>query len=369
MALGLVKFDLKKRVKLAQTVWFMYWFAVMAGVLVLSMGLFFKIELRKRSELMDNNESHFLPNLLIFMGLVACGINGFGGKVCYDSLDPTKFLKWKPMLKGFLLFCMGFNALLMVTALLCFLMRIPLQFTLAEGLKNGMRYYKDTDTPGRCYMKRTLDLMQIEFRCCGNENYRDWFEIQWVSNRYLDFSSKEVKDRIGSNVDGQYLMDGVPFSCCNPSSPRPCIQHQMTNNSAYYSYDHYTEELNVWKRGCRSAMVSYYGGLMNTIGVLVMLVTLLEVRVQPTQSIFYLHLLDLPKQPSRCQVAVTIGLQYIDSSLSTLVNPEDPESESEGWILEKTVKETFTDIMDKMKSMGKGTKVEEGEEAGVATVS
>lgn len=69
------------------------------------------------------------------------------------------------------------------------------------------------------------------------------------------------------------------------------------------------------------------------------------------------------------QVAVTIGLQYIDSSLSTLVNPEDPESESEGWILEKTVKETFTDIMDKMKSMGKGTKVEEGEEAGVATVS
>lgn len=194
MVLLLVKFDLKKRVKLAQTVWFMYWFAVMAGVLVLSMGLFFKIELRKRSELMDNNESHFLPNLLIFMGLITCGINAFGGKVCYDSLDPSKFGKWKPMLKNFLMFCVCFNALLLVTALLCFLMRIPLQFTLAEGLRNGMRYYKDTDTPGRCYMKRTLDLMQMEFRCCGNDNYRDWFEIQWVSNRYLDFSAKEVKE-------------------------------------------------------------------------------------------------------------------------------------------------------------------------------
>uniref|UniRef100_A0A3B4WEZ0 Peripherin 2a (retinal degeneration, slow) n=1 Tax=Seriola lalandi dorsalis TaxID=1841481 RepID=A0A3B4WEZ0_SERLL len=177
-----------KRVKLAQTVWFMYWFAVMAGVLVFSMGLFFKIELRKRSELMDNNESHLLPNLLIFMGLIACGINAFGGKVCYDSLDPTKFAKWKPMLKIFLGFCVGFNVLLLLTALMCFVMRIPLQFTLAEGLRNGMRYYKDTDTPGRCYMKRTLDLMQMEFRCCGNDNYRDWFEIQWVSNRYLDFS-------------------------------------------------------------------------------------------------------------------------------------------------------------------------------------
>lgn len=83
--------------------------------------------------------------------------------------------------------------------------------------------------------------------------------------------------RIGSNVDGQYLMDGVPFSCCNPSSPRPCIQLQMTNNSAHYSYDHYTEELNVWKRGCREALLSYYGGMMTTIGILVVLVTMLEV--------------------------------------------------------------------------------------------
>uniref|UniRef100_A0A8C1ZSA8 Si:dkey-21c1.4 n=1 Tax=Cyprinus carpio TaxID=7962 RepID=A0A8C1ZSA8_CYPCA len=219
------------------------------------------------------------------------------------------------------------------------------EFTLAEGLKNGMKYYKDTDTPGRCYMKRTLDLMQMEFRCCGNNNYKDWFEIQWVSNRYLDFSSKEVKDRISSNVDGKYLMDGVPFSCCNPSSPRPCIQQQITNNSAHYSYDHYTEELNIWKRGCRDALVSYYGGMMNTIGILVLIVTLL-------------------------QIAVMIGLQYVNTSLSTLVNPEDPESESEGWILEKTVKETFTDIMAKMKAMGKGNQVDEGaNEEAVATVS
>lgn len=69
------------------------------------------------------------------------------------------------------------------------------------------------------------------------------------------------------------------------------------------------------------------------------------------------------------QLGVTVGLQYVNSSLSTLANPEDPESESEGWILEKTVKETFTDIMAKMKAMGKGSKVEEGGEAAVATVS
>ncbi|KAI1887093.1 hypothetical protein AGOR_G00202570 [Albula goreensis] len=92
MALMKVKFDLKKRVKLAQGLWLMYWFAVMAGVLVFSMGLFFKIELRKRSEMMDNNESHFVPNLLILMGVLACGINAFGGKICYDSWTQQSFL-------------------------------------------------------------------------------------------------------------------------------------------------------------------------------------------------------------------------------------------------------------------------------------
>ncbi|MBN3298463.1 peripherin-2-like [Amia ocellicauda] len=347
MAIMKVKFDLKKRVKLAQGLWLMNWFSVMTGVLVFSMGLFFKVELRKRSEMMDNAESHFVPNSLIIVGILACALNAFGGKICYDSLDPAKFSKWKAFLKPYLGVCLFFNALLFITALMCFTMRLALENTLAQGLKNGMKFYKDTDTPGRCYMKKTLDMMQIEFRCCGNNNYKDWFEIQWISNRYLDFSSKEVKDRVQSNVDGKYLMDGVPFSCCNPSSPRPCIQFQVTNNSAHYSYDHHTEELNIWTRGCRESLLSYYGGMMNSIGALVLLVFLLE-------------------------VAVMVGLRYLHTALESLSNPEDPESESEGWLLEKTVKETFAAFLQTLKSLGKGNQVEggEGEEAQtVATVS
>lgn len=87
--------------------------------------------------------------------------------------------------------------------------------------------------------------------------------------------------RIKSNVDGRYLVDGVPFSCCNPSSPRPCIQYQITNNSAHYSYDHQTEELNLWVRGCRAALLSYYSSLMNSMGVVTLLIWLFEVGPGP----------------------------------------------------------------------------------------
>lgn len=83
--------------------------------------------------------------------------------------------------------------------------------------------------------------------------------------------------RIKSNVDGRYLVDGVPFSCCNPSSPRPCIQYHLTNNSAHYNYDYQTEELNIYVRGCRESLVNYYMSMMNTIGAAVLSVFLLQV--------------------------------------------------------------------------------------------
>ncbi|XP_077585095.1 peripherin-2b [Stigmatopora nigra] len=333
-----VKFDPQKRVKLAQGLWMLYWVSVLAGVLLLGLGVFFKVELRKRSELMDQGESHLVPNLLMAAGLLGAALNAFGAKVCHDSLDPVRYSKWKPALRRFLLLCCLFNLLLLLLALLCFLMQFAVYLTLSRGLKNSIRFYKDTDTPGRCFMKRTLDLTQIEFRCCGNLNFRDWFEIQWISNRYLDMSDGQVKDRLLSNVEGKFLMDSVPFSCCNPGSPRPCIQHHLTNNSAHYDYDHRSEELNIWTRGCREALFSYFSGLMSSAGVLVAAVALLE-------------------------CADMAGLKYLSTALDTMADPENPECESEGWLLEKGVKETLMETLSKIKTLGKSNHVDEGDEA------
>ncbi|KAM4043230.1 peripherin-2 [Anomaloglossus baeobatrachus] len=350
MAMMKMKFNLRKRVKLAQGIWLLNWCSVLAGIALFAMGLFLKIELRKRSEVMDNAESHFVPNSLIVMGALVCSLNAFAGKICYDSLDPAKFAKWRPMLKPYLFVCMIFNIFIFFIAVLCLVTRGSLESTLAHGLKSGMRYYKDTDTPGRCFMKKTIDLLQIEFKCCGNNGFRDWFELQWVSNRYLDFSSKEVKDRIKSNVDGKFLIDGVPFSCCNPSSPRPCIQMQVTNNSAHYSYDHQTEELNLWNKGCKEALLNYYTSMMSSMGALVLLVWLME-------------------------VGDMIGLRYLHTSLDSIANPEDPECESEGWLLEKSLNETVASFLGMVKSLGKKNQVENTEGDGgdktpaVATVS
>lgn len=194
MALLKVKFDQKKRVKLAQGLWLMNWLCVLAGAVTFSLGLFLKIELRKRSDVMTGAESHLVPNSLIGVGVLSCVINSLAGKICYDALDPAKYAKWKPWVRPHLAAGVLSSAVLLLAALCCLLLRGSLESALAHGLRSGMKFYRDTDTPGRCFMKKTIDLLQIEFKCCGNDGFRDWFEIQWISNRYLDFSSKEVKE-------------------------------------------------------------------------------------------------------------------------------------------------------------------------------
>ncbi|XP_015194283.1 rod outer segment membrane protein 1b [Lepisosteus oculatus] len=321
MVLMKVKFPFQRRVRLAQGLWLLSWLATMAGAFTFALGVFLKTELRRRSEVMDNAEIHAVPNTLMVVGLASLGINFFSGRICQDSLDAARFPRWKALLPPFFATALLFTLLMLVAVVMSYAMKGNLEESLKIGLKNGIRFYKDTDTPGRCFQKQTIDRLQMEFQCCGNSNFKDWFEVQWISNRYLDFSAKEVKDRVKSNVDGRYLVDGVPFSCCNPSSPRPCIQYRLTNNSAHYNYEFQTEDLNIFTRGCREALVNYYMGLMNTIGAGVL-------------SVFLL------------QMSVLVSLRYLQTAMEGMVGKENTECDTEGYLLEKGVKETLKGFMD-----------------------
>lgn len=78
-------------------------------------------------------------------------------------------------------------------------------------------------------------------------------------------------------MEGKYLMDGVPFSCCSTLSPRPCIQQQVSDRSIHFNYDQRSQQFNLWRRGCRQALLDHYTGLMQSIGLTVLLIWLFEV--------------------------------------------------------------------------------------------
>ncbi|CAG09760.1 unnamed protein product, partial [Tetraodon nigroviridis] len=315
MVLLKMKFTQQRRVRLAQGLWLLSWLAVFCGVFVFCLGVYLKTELIRRAEVMDNTEIHVVPNILIMVGLASIGTNWFASRICQDSLDASRFPRWKMLLMVWFAVAALLCYLLLIVVVLSYALQGHLEESLKVGLRNGIRFYKDTDVPGRCFQKETIDRLQMEFRCCGNNNFKDWFEVQWVNNRYLDFTSKEVKDRIRSNVDSRYLLDGVPFSCCNPASPRPCLQYHLTDNSAHYSYDYHAEELNLFTRGCREALIKYYMGLMNSTGPGVLSVILI-------------------------QVSVILSMRYLQTAVEGAMALENPEADSEGYLLEKGVRET-----------------------------
>lgn len=57
------------------------------------------------------------------------------------------------------------------------------------------------------------------------------------------------------------------------------------------------------------------------------------------------------------------GLKYLSTTLETMTDPENPECESEGWLLEKGIKETFAEMLSKLKTLGRGSQVQEGGES------
>lgn len=89
-----------------------------------------------------------------------------------------------------------------------------------------------------------------------------------------------VCSRIQSNVEGLYLIDGVPFSCCNPHSPRPCLQDQLSDPHAHPLFDPRQPNLNLWPQGCHGVLLGHLQGLASTLGSMLAVTFLLQVSPQ-----------------------------------------------------------------------------------------
>lgn len=80
---------------------------------------------------MDNNEIHVVPNILMAVGLASVGTNWFAGRVCQDSLDASRFPRWKTLLMVWFSVAATLCYLLVVVVVLSY----ALQGHLEESLK------------------------------------------------------------------------------------------------------------------------------------------------------------------------------------------------------------------------------------------
>ena len=82
---------------------------------------------------MDNTQIHVVPNILMMVGLASIGTNWVATRVCQDSLDATRFPRWKLPLLAWFAGASVICCLLIAVVVLSY----ALQGSLEESLKVG----------------------------------------------------------------------------------------------------------------------------------------------------------------------------------------------------------------------------------------
>ena len=285
------------RVRLSIALTFISAFCILTSLSLCAIGAYIKIKIEAKTNLIEGYDNNSLPSLLIVMGLLAGVGNWLGALIFLFSNPPTKF-------KNNLLFMyviLGFIICICILAggFLCFTHKSHIKEAFKKGLNSAMLKYKTVHKT-----KTELDLLQMDFSCCGNKDYTDWFAISWISTDFLNVESETVKKRM---KEGEYVNDDVPFSCCNPISKRPCIHHDVHKDDAHYNYD-YKSKTTLYTKGCRDVLMDYFGNqvLANSGIVVIVIVSL--------------------------QFVMTILARFLQSSLDNALGQDDPDSDAPGWL-------------------------------------
>ncbi|ELW52033.1 Rod outer segment membrane protein 1 [Tupaia chinensis] len=307
---------LQLRIRLAQGLWLLSWLLALAGGLTLLCSGHLLVQLwHLGTFLAPSCAFSALPQTALAAGIVALGLGLGGAEASRASLNAAQYPPWRGVLGPLLVAgTAGGGGLLVFALSLALFLPGSLDAGLEEGLGTALVHYKDTEMPGHCHAKRLVDELQLRHHCCGRHGYKDWFGVQWVSSRYLDPSDQDVVARIQSNVEGLYLIDGVPFSCCNPHSPRPCLQSGLSDSFAHPLFDPQQPNLNLWAQGCHEVLLGHLQGLARKLGSMLAVTFLL-------------------------QAVVLLGLRYLQTALEGLGGVIDGEGETQGYLFSGGLKD------------------------------
>lgn len=231
--------------------------------IMLAMGIYIELAVQDKIGLIEGSRDA-LPAFMIvlsFFGLIG---NVLGARVCWVIQDIKRRKAWKKYLKIYVIISLVMFVCVFVSSMLCFASIASLRKLFGRGILSSMKKYS-TDMP----KKHIIDLLQIQYKCCGSTGYTDWFNYKFVSKKYLsdDYMTTEEQETYNKHEDN------VPFSCCNPNVLRPCINTRVHGTHFRYNYG---KDLTVYRRGCGDALMKSYKTILNASGAIIVILALVQ---------------------------------------------------------------------------------------------
>ncbi|CAH1793003.1 unnamed protein product [Owenia fusiformis] len=257
MAVLAILFTEKGRQTLGQVAAGFHALLAVFGVAVVLMGVYLgsKIEVRINI-LVDYDHYNLLPHMLISVGSILIFLHIIGAKICYDCGFYDTRSRFESVMVLYMVIMLTFQIIIISAGSMCFSHTHMLRHSFNHGIMKSSKNYKNS-----LQVKRTIDTLNLEYKCCGVGNYTDWFKISWINNEFLDLDSTRVLEKMKNN---QYYTDDVPFSCCDPSSPRACIHHGVHSFNRHPNYNQ--TEVTLYKKGCSIQIMLFFERILSGFG-------------------------------------------------------------------------------------------------------
>lgn len=158
------------------------------GISITVVALYIKGHIESKMIVMDRYDPGVVPHLLMAIGSLMFILNGIGAKVAYDCGYEETRGRFSNLLVFFevILFC--FIWIIFSGGIICFSHRGIIEDSLQSGLSSVMRQYKSNPK-----LKTTMDRLQMEYRCCGSQSYRDWFLTSWIGEEWINIEHSKTK--------------------------------------------------------------------------------------------------------------------------------------------------------------------------------
>ncbi|ESO07792.1 hypothetical protein HELRODRAFT_170345 [Helobdella robusta] len=266
-----IKLNAKTRKILSTFLTFMNLLAVLEAKTVLLCGVYLHIKHAELSDVIgDGFALKALPILAEVMGVMGLCISSFAVYVLFrcriESYRRRKSLI--PTIATNLLVLLAFTWLaLVILTMNVFsfqgdsrtdILGLRLEYIFEGVIREAMRLYKKD-----VVVKSAIDRMQMKLECCGEDLYTDWLQLAWVNEKYL--SSEENSNSFTGSLNYEragYELQGVPFSCCDLNSNKPC--HYRDIRSEPFFQKHEDKTFTIHAKGCKSAINAY---MLETIKV------------------------------------------------------------------------------------------------------
>lgn len=130
--------------------------------------------------MISKNEGNFLPTIFVVPALL-CLFLGIGILyLVYAAHRPEEQRIINMVMYVAVLICLIVVLIIFVICIIILAHVYAANEQLHNGIIDAMKNYS-TQTD----IKKQIDMMQIEYQCCGSKKYDEWYEIQWYDTNVV----------------------------------------------------------------------------------------------------------------------------------------------------------------------------------------